>query len=79
MIVPGNNGDTLADQTCSHFSTWLDDVVVSETKSIAVSIFRHDIKIDNLTSWFAYCEAGEDLLQSLTSMQKEEGLVSTRP
>lgn len=75
MIVPGNNGETLAEQTCSHFPTWLDHVSVSENKSTVVWIFRHDIKIDNLASWFAYCEAGEHLLQNLASMQKEDGLV----
>ena len=78
MIVPGNNSDTLADQTCSHFPNWLDDIVASKNKwnkSTVIWIFRHDIRIDNIASWFAYCEAGEHLLKNLTSMQNDDGLV----
>lgn len=75
MIIPGNNGETLADQTCSHFPTWLDEIVASKNKSTVVWIFRHEIRIDNLASWFSYCEAGEHLLQNLTNMQKDDGLV----
>ncbi len=78
MIVPGNNGETLADQTCSHFPNFLDDIVVSKNKSTVVWIFRHDIRIDSIESWFAYCEAGEHLLQNLTCMQNDDGLVRMR-
>lgn len=74
VIIPGNNGETLADQTCSHFPTWLDEIVASKNKSTVVWIFRHEIRIDNLASWFSYCEAGEHLLQNLTNMQKDDGL-----
>lgn len=75
MIVPGNNGETLADQTCCHFPTWLDDIVASEVKGTVIWMFHHDIRIDSLASWFAYCEAGERLLQALTNMQKDDGMV----
>ena len=77
MIVPGNGGETLADQTCPHFTVWLDDILASKSESTAISIFHHDIRIDSLASWFAYCEAGEHLLQKLTNMQKNDGLVWT--
>lgn len=73
VIVPGNNGETLEDQTCSHFPNWLDDIVASKNKSTVVWMFRHDIRIDSIASWFAYCEAGERLLQSLTRMQSDDG------
>ena len=77
VIVPGNDGQTLAEQTCPHFSDWLDNIVSSRNKDIEVWVFRHDIRIDSLDSWFAYCEAGDDLLGNLASMQGEEELVST--
>ena len=75
MIIPGNSAETLADQTCSHFPNWLNDIVASKTKSTVVWIFRHDLRIDTVPSWFAYCEAGENLLQNLTNMPNGDGLV----
>lgn len=74
VIIPGNNGGTLAEQTCTHFPAWLDDFVASKNKSTVVWIFRHDIRIDSLASWFAYCEAGQHLLEDLTNMQKDDDL-----
>ncbi|KAK0514077.1 hypothetical protein JMJ35_003799 [Cladonia borealis] len=74
VIVPGNDGQTLAEQTCPHFPDWLDNVVSSENNDIVVWVYRHDIRIDSLDSWFAYCEAGDDLLGRLTSMQGEDDL-----
>ena len=77
VIVPGNDGQTLAEQTCPHFPDWLENVVSSENKDIVVWVFRHDIRIDSLDSWFAYSEAGDVLLGHLASMQGENDLVST--
>ena len=75
MIIPGHNEGTLAEQTCSHFPTWLDELVASKDKSLVVWIFRHDLGIGSLASWFAYCEAGENLLRNLTGMPKDDDLV----
>ena len=77
VIVPGNDGQTLAEQTCPHFPDWLDSVVSSKNKDIVVWVFRHDLRIDSLDSWFAYCEAGDHLLEYLASMQGDDDLVST--
>ncbi len=77
VIVPGNDGQTLAEQTCPHFPDWLESVVSSKNEDIVVWVFRHDLRIDSLDSWFAYCEAGDDLLGYLASMQGEDDLVST--
>ena len=70
VLVPGNDGDTLADQTCSHFSSWLDDVVASRDQCTAVWVFRHNIRIETLVSWFTFVEAGPRLLQELIHMQE---------
>ena len=78
MIIPGNSGETLADQTCPHFPNWLNDIIASKNKSTVIWIFRHDLRIDTVASWFSFCEAGEDLLQNLTDMQNGDGLVRMR-
>lgn len=77
VIVPGNDAQMLEEQTCPHFPDWLDNVASSKSKDIAVWVFRHDIRIESLDSWFAYCKAGDDLLGCLTSMHGEGDLVST--
>lgn len=76
VLVPGNDGDTLADQTCSHFPNWLDDVVASRDQCTAVWVFRHDIRIETLGSWSTFVEAGPRLLQELIHMQEENRIVS---
>ena len=70
VIVPGNSGDLLEDQTCTHFSAWLDDIVAKRDRGTTVWIFRHDILVERLESWFSYCEAGEQLLLSLSDMHQ---------
>ena len=78
MIIPGNHGETLEEQTCSHFEAWLGDLAASKNKSTVVWIFRHEIQIPSLTSWSAYCEAGQQLLENLTNMQIDNGPVRMR-
>lgn len=77
MIVAGHSGDTLADQTCSHFPKWLDRLVASRDNGTVVWVFHHDLRVENLPSWFAYCVAGEQLLRDLTNMQKDDSSVRT--
>lgn len=76
VLVPGNDGDTLADQTCSHFPSWLEDVVASRDQCTAIWVFRHDIRIETLGSWFTFVEAGPRLLQELIHMQEANRIVS---
>lgn len=75
VLVPGNDGDTLADQTCSHFPSWLEDVVASRDQCTAIWVFRHDIRIETLGFWFTFVEAGPRLLRELIHMQEENGIV----
>ncbi len=76
VIVPGNDGDALADQTCSHFPSWLEDVVASRDQCTTIWVFGHDIRIETLGSWFTFVEAGSRLLQELIHMQETNGIVS---
>ena len=68
IIVPGNAGNSLEDQTCSHFPAWLNEIVDKRDRCMTVWIFHHDILIERLESWSAYCEAGEQLLQDLNGV-----------
>lgn len=71
-----SSGNPLADQTCPHFPKWVDHLVASlNNRKVVVWVFHHDLRVETLPSWFNYCVAGEKLLQELTNMQRDDGLV----
>lgn len=76
VLVPGNDGDSLAEQTCPHFPSWLENLVASRDQCTTVWVFGHDIRIETLSSWFTFIDAGSRLLQELIHMQDTNGIVS---
>ncbi|PYH46396.1 uncharacterized protein BP01DRAFT_381450 [Aspergillus saccharolyticus JOP 1030-1] len=71
VVVPGLDANSLAEQTCPHFTEWIQSCYASLKPSLEVWIYCHGIKAQSLQSWEQVCQAGKELYHELVALCKD--------